>query len=313
MPRARQARAGARGTRGRGFPARSARAEPSRTCLPFRCRLTTFNKSHDLYKNLGYNTGRARVNHFPPVTCGDARTRAAQTTISSCPYRPTRREVAEWRTATLAALFHEQCEAAHLLSRVPIGGQPGCGAHRDAQRRDMSRGSPAAHPSERESDAAQGAHRPAAPLYAATAPRRRAPRPCEQQQRGRHRSLSRHGRRSPPRRRLQSNRLERMRSRSFMAHSSRPAVPPALVARRFSDRAMRRISVVRQIHLVGARHARSAGPGKRHGLMARYGRGNGLPSGRIGQHSPGQPVAAGSSSGARCTQQANRTTARRAL
>ena len=117
------------------------------------------------------------VNHVPPVTCGDAR--AAQTTISSCPYRPTRREVAEWRTATLAALLHEQCEAAHLLSRVLIGGQPGCGAHRDAQRRDMSRGSPAAHPSERESDAAQGAHRPAAPLYAATAPRRRAPRPCE--------------------------------------------------------------------------------------------------------------------------------------
>eukprot|EP00964_Phaeocystis_antarctica_P020758 scaffold11484_cov38-Phaeocystis_antarctica.AAC.2 len=73
------------------------------------------------------------------------------------------------------------------------------------------------------------------------------------------------------------------------------------------------ISIVRQIHLVGTRHARSAGPGKRHGLMARYGRGNGLPSGRIGQHSPGQPVAAGSSSGARCTQQANRTTARRAL
>ena len=145
------------------------------------------------------------------------------------------------------------------------------------------------------------------------APRRRAPRPCEQQQRGRHRSLSRHGRRSPLRRRLQSNRLERMRSRSFMAHSSRPAVPPALVARRFSDKAMPIISIVRQIHLVGTRHARSAGPGKRHGLMALYGRGNRLPSGRIGQYSPGQPVAAGSSSGDRCTQQANRTTARRTL
>ena len=45
---------------------------------------------------------------------------------------------------------------------------------------------------------------------------------------------SRHGLRSPPRRRVQSGRTERARSRTFMARSSRPARPPALVARRTS-------------------------------------------------------------------------------
>ena len=54
-------------------------------------------------------------------------------------------------------------------------------------------------------------------------------------------------------------------------------------------------------------------PAERHGLTAWYERGCGLPNGRVGQHSPGQPVAAWSSSGARRTQQAHRGADRRAL
>ena len=144
------------------------------------------------------------------------------------------------------------------------------------------------------------------------APAPRAPRPCEQQPMGLHRCANGP---QPPRPSLAAEEASAKRpygARTFMARSSRPARPPALVARRTSgSRAANRRRAPNPPGWLKSRAL--CGPAERYRRTARYGRGVGLPSGRMGRHSPGQPVAAWSSSGARCTQQANRATARRAL
>ena len=105
--------------------------------------------------------------------------------------------------------------------------------------------------------------------------------------------LGRHDRRSPPRRRLCSERMKR--PRACPTHSSRAAAPPALVARAGSLAAAAERRRVYQFTRLARGTRALRGPAERHGLTSWCGHGNAAASGRVGGTHPGQSVAAGSS------------------
>ena len=137
--------------------------------------------------------------------------------------------------------------------RAPIGeGKPGCGAHRDAQRRDPSRSSPAAPPGEREPSVCPGrapAGRAAVPCSTAVRPAARRRWPID--------SAATAVARRPGGDCEAAGRNVRARARSGRIRLVR-RVRAGIGSARFLWQPCGGIVAMRPIHLVGAIRARSA-------------------------------------------------------
>ena len=122
------------------------------------------------------------------------RPRAGERRPRPCPGESLANSVVERITALHKSRL-EYGYKARVIEHSPVG----TSVHRDAKRHDLSRGSPAARPGEREWSAAPTR----APAGRAAAPRSTAVRPAARAARCANR-LGRHSDRSPPRRRLQA-------------------------------------------------------------------------------------------------------------